>query len=189
MKQIYLDNAATTRTRQEAVDAMLPYFTEAYGNPSAIYRFAAEGKKALDESRSVIAGILGAKPEEIYFTSGGTESDNWAIFKGAESMRRLGRHIVITGAEHDAIGKPAAVLESKGWEVTRVMPGKSGAELAAIVKEKIPGIKVILASGYSEEIAKRELSEQENFEFMAKPFSLGDLTAKVFDVLNKGKPQ
>ncbi len=70
-----------------------------------------------------------------------------------------------------------------------VMPGKSGAELAAIVKEKIPGIKVILASGYSEEIAKRELSEQENFEFMAKPFSLGDLTAKVFDVLNKGKPQ
>ena len=118
MKQIYLDNAATTRTRQEAVDAMLPYFTEAYGNPSAIYRFAAEGKKALDESRSVIAGILGAKPEEIYFTSGGTESDNWALIATADAYGSKGKHIITTAIEHHGILHTCQYLEKKGFEVT-----------------------------------------------------------------------
>ena len=118
MKQIYLDNAATTRTCQEAVDAMLPYFTEAYGNPSAIYRFAAEGKKALDESRSVIAGILGAKPEEIYFTSGGTESDNWALIATADAYGSKGKHIITTAIEHHGILHTCQYLEKKGFEVT-----------------------------------------------------------------------
>ena len=118
MKQIYLDNAATTRTRQEAVDAMLPYFTEAYGNPSAIYRFAAEGKKALDESRSAIAGILGAKPEEIYFTSGGTESDNWALIATADAYGSKGKHIITTAIEHHGILHTCQYLEKKGFEVT-----------------------------------------------------------------------
>ena len=80
MKQIiYLDNAATTKTRPEVVDAMLPYFTEFYGNPSSVYDFSAEPKKAIAHARETIAGALGAKPNEIYFTNGGTESDNWAL--------------------------------------------------------------------------------------------------------------
>ena len=76
---IYLDNAATTRTAPEVVEAMLPYFTEQYGNPSAIYSLGSAGKKAINEARRTIAAAIGAKPEEIYFTAGGTEADNWAL--------------------------------------------------------------------------------------------------------------
>ncbi|MFQ9395437.1 MAG: aminotransferase class V-fold PLP-dependent enzyme [Lachnospiraceae bacterium] len=84
-KLIYLDNAATTKTAPEVVEAMLPYFTEYYGNPSSVYEFAGKSKQAVDAARKTIADSLGAKPEEIYFTAGGSESDNWALKATAEA--------------------------------------------------------------------------------------------------------
>ena len=119
MKQIiYLDNAATTKTRPEVVDAMLPYFTEFYGNPSSVYDFSAEPKKAVAHARETIAGALGAKPNEIYFTNGGTESDNWALIATAEAYQNKGNHIITTKIEHHAILHTCEYLENRGFSVT-----------------------------------------------------------------------
>lgn len=119
MKQvIYLDNAATTKTRPEVVEAMLPYFTEYYGNPSSVYEFSAGPKKAIAHARETIAGALGAKPNEIYFTNGGTESDNWALIATAEAYRAKGNHIITTKIEHHAILHTCEYLEKRGFEVT-----------------------------------------------------------------------
>lgn len=119
MKQIiYLDNAATTKTRPEIVDAMLPYFTEFYGNPSSVYDFSAEPKKAIAHARETIAGALGAKPNEIYFTNGGTESDNWALIATAEAYQNKGNHIITTKIEHHAILHTCEYLENRGFSVT-----------------------------------------------------------------------
>ena len=115
---IYLDNAATTRTAPEVVEAMIPYFTEMYGNPSAIYSLGSAGKKAINEARRTIAGAIGAKPEEIYFTAGGTEADNWAVKAAAESRGAEGKHIITTKIEHHAVLHTCAYLEKKGYEVT-----------------------------------------------------------------------
>ena len=119
MKQIiYLDNAATTKTRPEVVDAMLPYFTEFYGNPSSVYDFSAEPKKAIAHARETIAGALGAKPNEIYFTNGCTESDNWALIATAEAYQNKGNHIITTKIEHHAILHTCEYLENRGFSVT-----------------------------------------------------------------------
>lgn len=119
MKQIiYLDNAATTKTRPEVVDAMLPYFTEFYGNPSSVYDFSAEPKKAIAHARETIAGALGAKPNEIYFTNGGTESDNWALIATVEAYQNKGNHIITTKIEHHAILHTCEYLENRGFSVT-----------------------------------------------------------------------
>ena len=119
MKQIiYLDNAATTKTRPEVVDAMLPYFTEFYGNPSSVYDFSAEPKKAIAHARETIAGALGAKPNEIYFTNGGTESNNWALIATAEAYQNKGNHIITTKIEHHAILHTCEYLENRGFSVT-----------------------------------------------------------------------
>ena len=119
MKQIiYLDNAATTKTRPEVVDAMLAYFTEFYGNPSSVYDFSAEPKKAIAHARETIAGALGAKPNEIYFTNGGTESDNWALIATAEAYQNKGNHIITTKIEHHAILHTCEYLENRGFSVT-----------------------------------------------------------------------
>ncbi len=115
---IYLDNAATTRMAAEAVDAMLPYYTENYGNPSGIYALGSAGKKAVNGARRIIAGALGARQEEIYFTSGGTEADNWALRAAAESRAGKGRHIITTRIEHHAVLHTCQYLESQGFEVT-----------------------------------------------------------------------
>lgn len=115
---IYLDNAATTKTRPEAVEAMLPYFTELYGNPASIYGFASESKAAVEKSREQLAGMLGAKTNEIYFTGGGSESDNWALRAVAEAYAGKGRHIITSKVEHHAILHTCAYLEKKGFEVT-----------------------------------------------------------------------
>ena len=93
-KLIYLDNAATTKTSPEVVEAMLPYFTEHYGNPSSVYGFAAANKEVIIRQREIIAGVLGAKDNEIYFTAGGTESDNWALIATAEAYAAKGKHII-----------------------------------------------------------------------------------------------
>ena len=102
-KLIYLDNAATTKTAPEVVEAMLPYFTEYYGNPSSVYDFAANSKEAVTNARSRIAEVINAKTEEIYFTAGGSESDNWALKAAFEAYKGKGNHIITTKIEHHAI--------------------------------------------------------------------------------------
>lgn len=115
---IYLDNAATTQTASEVIDAMLPYFGEVYGNPSAIYGFADRSAKVVEEARQILAEEIGAKAEEIYFTGGGTESDNWAIKAAAEACEKKGKHIITTKIEHHAVLHTCQYLEKKGFEVT-----------------------------------------------------------------------
>lgn len=115
---IYLDNAATTKTAAEVVEAMLPYFTENYGNPSSIYSLGSMSKKAVNQARSVIGQSIGAKMEEIYFTAGGSEADNWAIKAAAEAYEGRGRHIITTKIEHHAVLHTCQYLEKKGFEVT-----------------------------------------------------------------------
>ncbi len=123
---IYLDNAATTKTAPEVVEAMLPYFTEMYGNPSAIYSLGCAGKKAINEARRTIAGSIGAGPEEIYFTAGGTEADNWAVKAAAESYSEKGKHIITTKIEHHAVLHTCEYLEKRGYEVTYLDVDRDG---------------------------------------------------------------
>lgn len=117
-KLIYLDNAATTQVKQEVLDEMLPYFRDNFSNPSAVYSFAQEGKKAVDYARKQSADLIGAKPEEIYFTAGGSESDNWALKGAAEAYESKGKHIITSQIEHHAILHTCEYLEKRGYEVT-----------------------------------------------------------------------
>ena len=123
---IYLDNAATTKTRPEVVDAMLPYFTEFYGNPSSVYEFSNESKKAINRSRETIADAIGAKTNEIYFTAGGTESDNWALAATAEAYQAKGNHIITSKIEHHAVLHTCEYLEKRGFEVTYLDVDENG---------------------------------------------------------------
>ena len=125
-KVIYLDNAATTRTAPEVVDTMLPYFTENYGNPSSIYGFASANKEVIAEQREKIADVLGAKANEIYFTAGGTESDNWALTATAEAYGTKGKHIITSRIEHHAVLHTCAYLEKRGYEVTYLDVDENG---------------------------------------------------------------
>ncbi|TJW12417.1 cysteine desulfurase NifS [Parvibacter caecicola] len=118
MKQIYLDNASTTRMRPEVLEAMLPYFTEQYGNPSSIYPLGQEASDAVAEARAALAGCIGAQPREVFFTSGGSESDNWAIKGFARANAAKGRHIITSAVEHHAVLHTCAALEKEGFEVT-----------------------------------------------------------------------
>lgn len=117
-KVIYLDNAATTKVAPEVVEAMLPYFTENYGNPSSVYSFASKNKEAITRQRETIANALGASKEEIYFTAGGSESDNWALKATAEAYKTKGNHIITTKIEHHAILHTAEYLAKQGYEIT-----------------------------------------------------------------------
>lgn len=125
-KVIYLDNAATTKVRPEVVEAMLPYFTEFYGNPSSVYEFSTPCKKAMAHTREVIADALGAKENEIYFTNGGTESDNWALKAAAEAYGSKGKHIITTQIEHHAILHTGQYLAKNGFEVTYLPVDENG---------------------------------------------------------------
>lgn len=117
-KLIYLDNAATTQVYPEVLDTMKLYFTELYGNPSSIYTFAGEANKAVVKSRQILADLIHAKAEEIYFTGGGSESDNWALKATAEAYSNKGKHIITTKIEHHAILHTCEYLEKNGYEVT-----------------------------------------------------------------------
>ena len=125
-KLIYLDNAATTAVYKEVLDAMLPFFTEHYGNPSAIYSFAGEAGKAVAEARANLANVINAKPEEIYFTGGGSESDNWALKATAEAYSSKGRHIITTKIEHHAVLHTCEYLAKNGYEVTYLDVDENG---------------------------------------------------------------
>lgn len=117
-KTIYLDNAATTPVKPEVLDAMMPYFTEKFGNPSAVYSFAAENKNVVTKARETIAKTLGTNTQDIYFTAGGSESDNWALKATAEAYKDKGNHIITSKIEHHAIMHTCEYLEENGFEVT-----------------------------------------------------------------------
>jgi cysteine desulfurase len=126
MMTVYFDNASTTRVRSEVRDIMVNMMCYEYGNPSSTHTLGRQAKAAVDSSRKIIAGALGAGEDELYFTSGGTEADNWAILGAAEAGVRRGRHIITSLSEHDAVRQTARHLESRGWEVTWLRPDKSG---------------------------------------------------------------
>lgn len=123
---IYLDNAATTQVHPEVLEAMLPYFTEHYGNPAAIYSFASVSEHAVSHARQAAADLIGANEEEIYFTGSGSESDNWALKATAEAYREKGKHIITTTIEHHAVLHTTQWLEKQGFEVTYVPVDEDG---------------------------------------------------------------
>ena len=148
-KLIYLDNAATTKTAPEVVEAMLPYFSELYGNPSSIYSLAGESKKAVDHAREIIAGAWGAQPEEIYFTAGGTESDNWALKAAAEFYKKKGNHIITTKIEHHAILHTCQWLEKQGFEVTYLNVDENGVVKLEELKKAIRPTTILISVMYA----------------------------------------
>lgn len=123
---IYLDNAATTKVRPEVLQAMQPYFTEIYSNPSSVYSFAGKSTKAVEEVREYIASMLGVKSNEIYFTAGGSESDNWAVKGAAEALKSKGNHIITSTIEHHAVLHTCQYLEKNGYEVTYLDVDENG---------------------------------------------------------------
>lgn len=149
-KYIYLDNASTTQVYPEVFEAMKPYFTEYYANPSSIYSFAEKSKKAVEDARNIIAGFTGARTEEIYFTAGGSESDNWAIKETARAYADKGKHIITTTIEHHAVLHTCQALEKQGFEVTYVNVGSDGIvkldELKAAIRPDTILISVMAAN-------------------------------------------
>lgn len=125
-KKIYLDNAATTKTRPEVVEAMLPYFTDFFGNPSSVYEYATQNKKAVDDARAQVAKVIGADTAEIYFTASGTEADNWAIKATLEAYADKGNHVITSKIEHHAVLHTCEYLEKHGYEVTYVDVDENG---------------------------------------------------------------
>ena len=118
MNRVYMDNAATTRVSKPVLEAMLPYLTEVYGNPSSVHSFGRDARRALDHAREQVAIALGAEPREIYFTGCGTESDNWAIRGGAYARKSKGKHLITSAIEHHAVLHAMMQLEAEGFEVT-----------------------------------------------------------------------
>jgi len=145
MKRVYLDYAATAPTDPEVIKAMEPYFFEVFGNPSSIHTFGQEAKKAIEDAREKVASFLGAKPEEIVFTSGGTESDNFAIEGVSYAKHEKGNHIIISAIEHHAVGEPAKFLEKRGFKITVVGVDKDGLVDPGDIKKAITD-KTILIS-------------------------------------------
>ncbi|MDE6916505.1 MAG: aminotransferase class V-fold PLP-dependent enzyme, partial [Lachnospiraceae bacterium] len=147
---IYLDNAATTRMSEDVFEAMKPYFCEQYANPSAIYSFAGGAARAVDAARRTIAASIGAEPGEIYFTAGGSESDNWAVKAAAQSCQNKGKHIITSTIEHHAVLHTCQALEKQGYEVTYVNVDECGVikldELAAAIRPDTVLITVMTAN-------------------------------------------
>lgn len=147
---IYLDNAATTPVKKAVLEEMLPYFGEAYANPSALYRFAGEATDAVDKARDQAAALIGAKPEEIYFTGGGSESDNWAIKAAAQAYASKGKHIITSRVEHHAVLHTCEYLQKQGFEVTYLGVDEDGRvsleELKAAIRPDTILISVMAAN-------------------------------------------
>lgn len=149
MKRIYLDYAATTPTDLKVVEAMKPYFTEQFGNPSALYSYGREAKQAIEEAREKIAEILGTKTQEIVFTSGGTEADNFALEGVAFANERKGKHIISTAIEHHAVLESLKFLEKRGFKVTYLPVDKYGMVNLQDVKEAITDKTIIISVMYA----------------------------------------
>lgn len=148
-RRIYLDHAATTATNEQAVKKMLPYYTEVYGNPNSQHFFGRDAAKAVDEARDTIAGLIGALPGEIYFTSGGTESDNWALKGIAYAHRDKGKHIITTKIEHAAMLATCKQLEKEGFEVTYLDVDKDGVVDLEQLKNSIRPDTVLVSCMYA----------------------------------------
>ncbi|MGL4343689.1 MAG: cysteine desulfurase NifS [Cellulosilyticaceae bacterium] len=149
MNKIYLDHAATTPVKKEVLDAMMPYFTQSFGNPSSVYQIAQQNKKALDESRETIAKAIGAATNEIFFTSGGTEADNWAIKGIAEANRNKGNHIITTKIEHHAVLHTCEYLEKQGYEVTYLEVDENGQVRLEDVEQAIKDTTILITVMYA----------------------------------------
>lgn len=149
-RQIYLDNAATTRVYPEVAEAMMPYFLEEYGNPSSLYELGQRAKNALTQARAAIAGAINANPQDIYFTSGGTESDNWALKTTADAYANKGKHIITSAIEHHAISHSAEWLDKHGFEITYLKVDENGfvdsADLEAAIREDTTLVSIIFAN-------------------------------------------
>ena len=150
MREIYLDHAATTKLKKEVLNTMLPFLTEQYGNPSTIYTLGREAKKAIDKSREQVAKALNAKPNEIFFTGSGTESDNWAIKGIAYANKEKGKHIITTNIEHHAIIHTCKFLQKEGFDITYVPVDNEGIinleELKMAIRPDTILISVMLAN-------------------------------------------
>lgn len=150
MNRIYLDNAATTAVTPRVLEAMLPYFTQVYGNPSSIHATGREAHKAVDQARRQVAAAIGAQPQEIYFTAGGSESDNWAIKGTAFAKQSKGNHIITTAIEHHAVLHTCAWLEKHGFEVTYLPVDSDGlvnpADVEKAITDKTILISVMMAN-------------------------------------------
>ena len=150
-KLIYLDNAATTKTDPEVVEAMIPYFSENYGNPSSIYELAGKSKTAMEEAREKIAGVLNARTNEIYFTAGGSEADNWALVAAFDAYAQEGTHIITTKIEHHAILHTCEYLEKyRGARITYLDVDENGIvkldELEKAITEETILISIMFAN-------------------------------------------
>ena len=148
-KVIYLDNAATTKIRPEVVEAMLPYFTEKFGNPSSVYGFASQNKEAVTVARERIAKALNAPTQDIYFTAGGSEADNWALKAAAEAYKDKGNHIITTKIEHHAILHTCEYLEKNGCEVTYLDVDENGVVDLEQLKKSIKPTTILISVMYA----------------------------------------
>ena len=148
-KIIYLDNAATTRTKPEVVEAMLPYFTEKFGNPSSVYEFAGQNKAAVTQARETIGKALNALTADIYFTAGGTEADNWALKATMEAYKEKGNHLITTKIEHHAILHTCEYLEKLGCEITYLDVDENGLVDLEQLKESIRPTTVLISVMYA----------------------------------------
>ncbi|MDR1530787.1 MAG: cysteine desulfurase NifS [Clostridiales bacterium] len=145
MSEIYFDNAATTRVRPEVAEAMRPYLDEMYGNPSSIHKRGREAKSAVETAREQVAALIGADPKEIYFTSGGTEADNWAIFGAVRANAGKGRHIITSAIEHHAVLNTVEYLVSEGLSATYLPVDKYGLVNCQAVEEAIRPDTVLIS--------------------------------------------
>lgn len=148
-KIVYMDHAATTYAAPEVVEAMLPYFSEKFGNPSSVYGIGQENKAAVDEARAKVAAAINAEPNEIYFTAGGTESDNWALKGVAFANIRKGKHIITTAVEHHAVLHAAEWLQSQGFEVTYLPVDQYGMVSPADVEKAIRPDTILISVMYA----------------------------------------
>ncbi len=148
-KIIYMDHAATTYTAKEVVEAMLPYFSEKFGNPSSVYSIGQSNKTALDLARKQVASAINAQPDEIYFTNGGTESDNWALKGVAFANERKGKHIITTSIEHHAILHSCEWLASRGFEITYLPVDKYGMVYPESVEKAIRPDTILISVMYA----------------------------------------
>ena len=146
---IYMDHSATTYVRKEVLDAMVPYYSEHFGNPSSIYSIARDSKKAIDTSRAQVAKVLGAEPDEIYFTSGGSESDNWAIKGIAFANRKKGNHIITSAIEHHAVLHTCQYLEKEGFTVTYLPVDQYGLVDPAGLEKAITDKTILISIMYA----------------------------------------
>ena len=144
-RKIYLDNAATTEVSEDVLSAMMPYLTQEYGNPSSIYDLGNETKQALQVARKSIADMLECESDTIYFTSGGTESDNWALIGTAESRKEVGKHIITTKAEHHAVLNTCKYLEKRGYEITYLDVNEQGMVELSRLKQALRGDTILVS--------------------------------------------